>query len=89
MLRSDGYNAWYGDRMNNMAMNDPERFDRCIIDSEHGADGSLHAEIMNDWQSYLEINADISEREYHEISLEIMNCWDWHDKEGSLYDEVG
>lgn len=89
ILQSEGYMAWYSDQMNNLALDNPERLDRCEAGCENGIDGSFHAEVMSGWQTYLEVNADISEREYHEISLEIQDCWDWHDKEGSLYDEVG
>ena len=89
MLQSNEYMAWHSDRMNNLTHTSPDRSGRCMDFSEQGADGSFHAEIMNDWQNYLEVNANISERDYHEISIEIQDCWDWHDKEGSLYDEVG
>ena len=92
MLTSDEYMAWEADRRSKRATYNPERFDRCVIASEQGADGSLHAEIMDDWTTFLEFHSveiEITEKEYHEINIEILECWDWHDKNGSLYDEIG
>jgi hypothetical protein len=33
-------------------INDPGRMERCTNAAEHGADGSTHAEIMDDWREY-------------------------------------
>ena len=92
MLQSEEYQVWHGDLMNNLSIEDNERFARCFEAAEQGADGSSHAEVMNDWLHFLEFNTQdmkVTDLDYHEINIEILECWDWHDKEGSLYDEVG
>jgi len=92
MLRSEEYMAWDADRMINDAFDSHDRHGRCITAAKDGADGSFHAEILNDWLNFLEFNSldmGINEKDYHNIYVEILECWDYHDKEGSLYDEVG
>lgn len=92
MLQSDEYIAWYGDMMNNLALDEPDRFNRCDRAAEYGGDGSFHAEVMNDWLHFLEFQSQdigVNDKDYHKIYVEILECWDWHDKEGSLYDEIG
>jgi hypothetical protein len=92
ILQSEDYIAWHESMINNMSYDDPERFDRCAVASTQGADGSFHAEVMNDWLHFLEFNSldmGVTNLDYHKIQVEILECWDWHDKEGSLYDEVG
>jgi len=92
MLLSDEYMTWHSDMMNRLTIDSPARSGRCLDASEHGADGSLHVEIMNDWLYFLEFHSqdmEVSDIDYHKIHIEILECWDWHDKNGSLYDEVG
>ena len=33
--------------------NDPDRMERCHEAAEHGADGSTHAEVIQDWRDFL------------------------------------
>ncbi len=92
MLKNQNFIVWQSDHINNIAIDDPSRYNRCRKAAEHGADGSTHAEMMEDWMEFLEFHSDgldISSGEYHRLLAEIHDLWDWHDKHGSLHEEVG
>ena len=76
-------------------MSDPERADRIHEYAENGADGSTHAEVIEDWRDFLrtlkvidaefpEDGRDITQEAYDTIESEIEKCEEWHDKNGSL-----
>ena len=49
LLNSSFYDAFTADRLgNDLFLSDPERADRCHKAAEHGADGSTHAERLQD-----------------------------------------
>jgi hypothetical protein len=94
MYQSEGFQAWDSDNRScggcGIILRDPERFDRMYKAAEFGSEGSTHAEIIDAWNEYLElISGDIDEQTYDNISNEIIQCWDWHDKNGSLDTEIG
>jgi broad specificity phosphatase PhoE len=84
-------------------MRDTERMERCDKAAEHGAEGSTHREIMEDWREFLarledeanrkawmhgRVAAEI-ERRVSAITEEIDACEAWHTENGSLDEQVG
>jgi hypothetical protein len=84
-------------------INDTERMSRCHDAAEHGAEGSTHAEITQDWREFLErleskairenrwrekVAMEI-ERRAEAIREEIDACEAWHEAAGSLHDATG
>lgn len=54
MIRSREYDDYIGDKLGNMLyLDDPDRADRRDKASENGAEGSTHAEIIQDWRDFL------------------------------------
>jgi len=84
-------------------INDAERMNRCHEAAEHGAEGSTHAEVMQDWWEFLErlereanrkaiwhdrVMSEV-ERRANAIREEIDKCEAWHKNAGSLHEMVG
>jgi hypothetical protein len=82
---------------------DTERMRRCWDAAEHGAEGSTHAEVMQDWREFLDtLESDAKrktlwhdrvmsevERRANAIREEIDACEAWHEEAGSLHEMVG
>lgn len=89
LYRSDEYDRFIGDRLgNDLFINDPDRADRCHRAARDGADGSYHAEVIEDWRAFLD-TLELPERVKDRINAEIDECEAWHDANGSLYTEIG
>ena len=84
-------------------LHDQERMERCHEAAEDGAEGSTHAEVMQDWREFLSrledeanrkawahdrVSAEI-ERRVTAINEEIDACEAWHEEAGSLHEMVG
>jgi len=79
----------------------PERMERCEAAAEHGADGSTHAERLEDMREALRemrraCPASLQDRtltalnnRVERIEAEIDACEAWHDANGSLHEEIG
>lgn len=79
-------------------INDGERMERCQEAAEHGADGSTHYEVIQDWREFLsnlfrdlrrhaetdEEEANIEQLE-SQISGEIDACEAHHEQAGTLH----
>jgi hypothetical protein len=103
MIRSRGYERFISDRLGNgLFLSNPERADRLYDDAENGSDGSLHSEIIQDWRDYLDTlsifdpdcdevkkDSQLTQEEYNSILADINDCEAWHERNGSLYQEVG
>ena len=101
LTRSREFDDFRADLMgNDLFINDPERADRIHEASENGADGSFHAEVIQDFRDFLNTLSiidpeddqpagDITEEVYDSIVAEIDACEAWHEKNGSLWQEVG
>lgn len=103
LYSSQGFEDFISDKLgNDLFISDPERAERIHAAAENGADGSTHAEVIEDWREYLGtfqefdpefddectdsmLPADVRES----ISAEIDACEAWHEKNGSLYQEIG
>lgn len=83
-------------------INDADRMERCHDAAEYGGDGSTHAEIIGDWREFLSrlerettrhlcrprVEREIERRAAY-IHAEIDACEDWHEKAGTLNQEIG
>lgn len=78
-------------------INDPERMQRCHEAAGDGCEGSTHAEIIQDWREFLNSltvmdeyrDGDLTQDEFDAIDAEIDACEAWHEKNGSLNEQVG
>lgn len=82
-------------------VNDPERMARVTDAAEHGADGSTHAEIIQDWRDYAAAAYDDARRMAEEDELDELDRLEakleaeldaleaWHEQNGTLYQEIG
>lgn len=102
LIQSREFNDFQADLLgNDLFINDPERADRIHEASENGADGSYHAEVIQDFRDFLNTLPIIDEEDdepntgviteavYNSILAEIDACEAWHEKNGSLWQEVG
>ena len=79
------------------AIRDGERYDRCVRAAEDGADGSTHAEVIEDmreaFRDYLhQTRKPFAEYRYRVEDLAMRHFDDleaWHEKNGTLNEEVG
>lgn len=78
-------------------INDGDRMARCHEAAENGAEGSTHAEVIQDWRDFLNSltvtdewrDGDLSQNDYDSIDAEIDACEAWHEEHGSLHQEIG
>ena len=93
MLNSKEFEVFISDRLgNDLFLSDPERADRVHKYAEDGADGSTHAEVIDDWRCFLRSlrvvdedgTGDISEDDFNALNADIDDCERWHEKNGSL-----
>lgn len=64
MLNSRGWDCFISDRLgNDLFLSDPDRAERIRAAAENGADGSTHAEHIDDLRDYVEQIKDEAERE--------------------------
>jgi hypothetical protein len=101
MINSKGFEMFISDRLgNDLFINDPDRAERLHDAAEEGCDGSYHSERIDDQRDYLksldiidpeypEDGGDITQADYDAISKELDEVELWHEKNGSLYQEVG
>lgn len=85
-------------------INDPDRMERCTNAAEHGAEGSTHAEIIEDWREYarqkyrdarqsLDYGDEAGEARLDEaeaiLDAEIDACERYHEAAGTLHQCTG
>lgn len=89
LYSSPGFQSFIADKLgNDLFINDPDRADRIHAAAENGCDGSTHAEVIEDWQEYLNL-LDEEEADHRAIQEEIDACEEYHKNAGTLYDEIG
>ncbi len=89
MIRSNGFQCWQSDNLGyDMYLSNPERKDRIEAAAEECADGSTHAEVIQDWRDYLE-QSNLSRSEKFIIGKAINRYEKRHEKAGTLNDEIG
>lgn len=68
-----------------------DRYTRCQKAAEYGADGSTHAEVIQDFRDYLNhlrLNREIPSRVYDSIESEIDACEAYHEQAGTLEQQI-
>lgn len=89
MLESEDYESYIDSKLgNNLYINDPERAERISAYAERSADGSTHAEVIEDWRDYI-ASCDLSEEEKESILKEIDEVEARHEAAGTLNDIIG
>jgi len=100
------YDSYISDKLgNDLFINDEERAARIAAAAENGADGSYHAEHLQDMRDFISDCLKIFDTEYDDIeeiekyditdiqekalSAEIDEIELWHEKNGSLWHEIG
>ena len=98
MLDSREWDSYQGDRLgNDLFINDPDRADRIRKAAGHGADGSTHAERLEDmrdflrdvWKEELSEDDDLADERADLIESAIDACEAWHEANGTLNKEIG
>jgi hypothetical protein len=103
MIRCQAMEYFLADRLgNDLFINDPDRADRIHEAAEVGADGSTHAETIQDWRDFLgqhrafdpdfddENTSDrLPEAVIDSINAEIDACEARHGAAGTLHEEIG
>lgn len=93
-IRSQYVENWTSEKDSDF-INEPERAERCYAAATNGADGKTHAEVIEDWREsfqawirdrrmWQEPERFIAGVESHFDAVEA-----WHDKNGSLFSQIG
>ena len=93
-IRSSYVENWTAEKDSDF-INEPERAERCADAAECGADGKTHAEVIEDWREafrawirdkrlWNDPERFIAAVEAHFDSVEA-----WHERNGSLWQEIG
>jgi hypothetical protein len=98
MLNLHQWHSFIESRLgNDLFISDPDRADRMHEAAEHGADGSTHYEIIEDWRDFARDlfrslsmdERDDEEKNYETLMDEINSCEEYHDGIGTLHNQVG
>ncbi len=90
-VRSDYFAIWQESNTSSMGVENPERLERCYEASEHGAEGSTHSEVIDDWRQAADAYG--SDSGHTRVAAAIEKEADlteiWHKNNGSLYEQIG
>ena len=98
LYTSDGFATYIGSKLgSDLFISDPDRASRIYEAASDGCDGSTHAEHIEDWREYLATFREDDEGApgtlpvdvIDAINAEIDACEAWHEKNGTLHQEVG
>lgn len=99
-IRSEYVANWTAEKDGDF-INEPERAARCYDAAEFGCDGKTHAEVIEDWREAFEnmvkycLKANGKRHwEYPSrlsagVNALIDECESWHEKNGSLFQQIG
>lgn len=93
-IRSDYVNAFTAERDSDF-FNEPDRASRCADAAEDGADGKTHAEVIADWRDAFDAMLrdrkawNDPERFATAVRRAFDDVEDWHEKNGSLHEQIG
>ena len=95
-IRSDYVSNWTSEKDSDF-INEPERAVRCYNAAEFGCDGKTHAEVIEDWrEAFRAWVRDSKRNRWHSpdrflaaVETYFDSVEDWHDKNGSLFSEIG
>ena len=93
LLNNEGWQHFEEDRLgNDLFISDPDRADRIHKAAKDGCDGSTHAEHIDDWRDYVKLlrqDDDICDACEERLTEEIDAVEEFHEKAGTLLDEIG
>jgi len=98
LLNNPQYDGFIGSKLgNDLFISDPDRAERIHEAAEYGSDGSTHYEIIEDWREFADMlfrSLTGDEREEAESSSDILHlaikqCEEWHEKNGTLHEQLG
>ena len=90
MVNSDEFQGYESDLSgNDLAFNDPERYDRMSTSSEYGGDGSTHGERIEDQRYFINNISDYPDFVKDALNKELDAVEEWHIKNGTIDEEVG
>lgn len=96
-IRSEEMQNWTSDKDSDF-INEPERATRCADAAELGADGKTHAEVIEDWRECFDWYCkygrkrrpfNLPRRFMDAVNAHFDSVESWHDKNGSLHEEIG
>lgn len=93
-IRSDYVQAFTSERDSDF-INEPERAERCHDAAEFGADGKTHAEVIQDWRDAFDALIrdrrafNTPDRFVSAVLAHFDSIEQWHEKNGSLNQEIG
>ncbi len=93
-IRSEYVANWTSEKDSDF-INEPERAARCNDAAEFGADGKTHAEVIEDWResfsAWMRDHSSFNSRDRIEaaVSAHFDSVEAWHEKNGSLFTEIG
>ena len=93
-IRSEYVSNWTAERDSDF-INEPDRAERCYDAAEEGSHGATHAEVIGDWRDAF--SAWISdkrkwtepERFIDAVNAHFDSVEAWHEKNGSLFQQIG
>jgi hypothetical protein len=94
-IRSEYVSNWWDNCGSDRWINDPDRAARCDAAAEFGADGSTHAEVIGDWREAFKGWLRDYHRNHNEglfvsaVEAYFDSVETWHEKNGSLWKEIG
>jgi len=90
-LQSDYWMAYKESIKSSLSYSDTDRCERTHQASKNGSDGSYTYEVIEDWiQAVNDWGMDTGYYRISECMLEsIADCENWHERNGSLYNQVG
>ena len=101
-IRSEYVASWTAEKDSDF-INEPDRAARCAKAAEYGADGKTHAEVIEDWREAFhamvrdreranwrrENSPYLPERFVDAVEQYFGGVEEWHEKNGSLWQEIG
>ena len=94
-IRSEYVTNWQSERDSDF-INELERASRCADAAEFGADGKTHQEVIEDWRDMFKSwirdthrTDNPLDRFESAVSAHFDSVEAWHDKNGSLHNQIG
>lgn len=93
-IRSEYVQNWTSNKDSDF-INEPDRAARCYDAAEFGCDGKTHAEVIEDWREAFRGWLRDEHRNHNEglfvarVEAYFDSVEAWHEKNGSLWEEIG
>ena len=76
----------------NLPLSNPDLFDECMKCAESGSDGRTHSDVIDLWREAWEDfckDKNLDDTIRLRMIKEIDDCENWHEKNGSLFKQLG